>query len=103
MCTAASLAVHMDDTVLAELMTLVLDKLDSPLERKLPQVYMQTMGGISKAVGFRFGPFLARAVPLAIKHCEDASEESDELRESCLQALQNVTGYCSQVRICARC
>ena len=42
----------------------------------------------SRTVGYRFAAQLPRAVPLIIRHCGQASEEDDELREACLQALE---------------
>ena len=42
----------------------------------------------SRTVGYRFAAQLPRGIPLVIRHCGQASEEDDELREACLQALE---------------
>jgi hypothetical protein len=36
-------------------------------------------------VGYRFGRYLNDAVPLVVRHCDQAGEGDDELREYCLQ------------------
>ena len=42
----------------------------------------------SRTVGYRFAAQLPQGVPLVIRHCGQASEEDDELREACLQTLE---------------
>ena len=54
----------------------VLSKLDNPLAI------------CSRAVGHRFGKQLPVALPLVMQHCKSASENDDELRETCLQTLE---------------
>lgn len=39
----------------------------------------------SRAVGYRFGPYLQDTVPLLINYCKTASENDEELREYSLQ------------------
>lgn len=39
----------------------------------------------SRAVGFRFGTHLDRAVPLAMDYCNTSGEEDYEIKEYCLQ------------------
>lgn len=66
---------------------------------------IQMIGAFSRAVGYRFGPHLAEAVPILISYCENASENDDELRENSLQALESfvlrcareVTPYCEMI------
>lgn len=66
---------------------------------------IQMIGAFSRAVGYRFGPHLAEAVPILISYCENASEIDDELRENSLQALESfvlrcareVTPYCEMI------
>ena len=41
----------------------------------------------SRAVGYRFGPYLQDTVPLLINYCKSASENDEELREYSLQVL----------------
>ena len=40
-------------------------------------------------MGWRFGQYLEKAVPLAVNYCQGAGEGEDELQEYCLQALES--------------
>lgn len=54
----------------------------------------------SRAVGYRFGPHLAEAVPILISYCENASENDDELRENSLQvSVQFLDMICEAVAV----
>ena len=50
-------------------------------------LYVQLLGAMARAVGYRFGKHVAAAMPLVATLCRDASDEgSEQLREHCLQA-----------------
>uniref|UniRef100_A0A383VAE3 TATA-binding protein interacting (TIP20) domain-containing protein n=1 Tax=Tetradesmus obliquus TaxID=3088 RepID=A0A383VAE3_TETOB len=51
--------------------------------------YVQGVGALSKAVGYRFGRHLTEAVPLMVQYGQKAAEGDDELREYALQALES--------------
>eukprot|EP00879_Flechtneria_rotunda_P007662 GHRR01008035.1.p1 GENE.GHRR01008035.1~~GHRR01008035.1.p1 ORF type:complete len:648 (+),score=253.35 GHRR01008035.1:1250-3193(+) len=51
--------------------------------------YVQGVGMLSRAVGYRFGRHFQAAVPLVIKYAQQAAEGDDELREFALQALES--------------
>ncbi len=44
--------------------------------------------GCRRAAGWRFGRHLDTAVPLVLERCQAAEQGDDEMRESCLQALE---------------
>uniref|UniRef100_A0A383V8K4 TATA-binding protein interacting (TIP20) domain-containing protein n=1 Tax=Tetradesmus obliquus TaxID=3088 RepID=A0A383V8K4_TETOB len=50
--------------------------------------YVQGVGALSKAVGYRFGRHLTEAVPLMVQYGQKAAEGDDELREYALQAAE---------------
>ena len=43
----------------------------------------------SRAVGYRFGPYLDTVLPLLVRFCKNASENDDEAREQSLQVSRN--------------
>ena len=65
--------------------------------------FLQTLSMICRAVGFRLGRYLSALVPLLVSFCGTANEEiedndereaRDELRESCLHALEALVLQC---------
>ncbi|KAF6251732.1 armadillo-type protein [Scenedesmus sp. NREL 46B-D3] len=59
------------------------------LKPDIARSYVQGVGALSKAVGYRFGRHLAEAVPLMVQYGQKAAEGDDELREYALQALES--------------
>ena len=66
---------------------------------------IQTIGGISRNVGFRLGPYLATILPLFLSYCSPPSSEDDEdddsqreqlneVRENCLYAIESFVIRC---------
>ncbi|GFR41084.1 hypothetical protein Agub_g1724, partial [Astrephomene gubernaculifera] len=91
----AALSVFLSDEALAGVVGPLLQQLQQPgLKPDFARTYMQAVGQISRAVGYRFGRYLGTAVPLAIRHCDNAAEGDDELREHCLQALEGFVLRC---------
>jgi len=95
-CVAA-LAPHLNDERLAGVLSHLLARLGPKgcAKRDATRTLVLTLGAVSRAVGFRFGPHLAAAVPLAIAHCDRAGEGDDEMREACLQALEGFATHCA--------
>eukprot|EP00879_Flechtneria_rotunda_P020033 GHRR01021062.1.p1 GENE.GHRR01021062.1~~GHRR01021062.1.p1 ORF type:complete len:122 (+),score=34.25 GHRR01021062.1:398-763(+) len=52
--------------------------------------YVQGVGMLSRAVGYRFGRHFQAAVPLVIKYAQQAAEGDDELREFALQVTMSL-------------
>ncbi|EFJ52089.1 hypothetical protein VOLCADRAFT_79240 [Volvox carteri f. nagariensis] len=91
----AALSVFLNDDALESVVTYLLTALQAPnAKADFVRTYIQAVGQISRAVGYRFGRYLATAVPLAISHCNKATEGDDELREHCLQALEGFVLRC---------
>lgn len=91
-CTAA-LAQCAGDEVFAHLISAVLSAMDSGDAGTMVQV----VGGISRTVGFRLGPYVDQIVPVLFAQLDSASgEEGDVLRESCLQSIESLVKRCPQ-------
>lgn len=61
------------------------------------RTFVQTIGAISVAVGYRLGKYLNQIVPLVAKHCKEAGtedESDEELRENCLQTFEALVLRC---------
>lgn len=83
---AAALSAYLNDEQLATVISHVLSGLQSKsLKPDIARAYIQAVGHISRAVGYRFGKHLPVTVPLVIDYCQQAKEGDDELREYCLQ------------------
>ncbi len=81
---------YLSDDLLNETISHLLSQMGSNGQKPdVVRTYMQTIGLVSRAVGWRFGRHLAVAVPLVIRYCGEAKEGDDELREFCLQALES--------------
>ncbi|KAG2500009.1 hypothetical protein HYH03_002291 [Edaphochlamys debaryana] len=91
----AALSVFLNDDALAGVVGHLLAALQAPgVRADTARTYVQAVGQISRAVGYRFGRYLGTAVPLAVQHCDRAAEGDDELREHCLQALEGFVLRC---------
>lgn len=85
----AALAPCAADGLLAETCERVLQRLSAPgLKTDEARTYVQAVGGLARAAGYRFGPHLQKAVPLLSGFCADAREGDEELHEYGLQALE---------------
>eukprot|EP00250_Pteridium_aquilinum_P018481 c24109_g1_i1 orf=324-4016(+) len=102
----AMLASSLSDDLLGRAIFHVIELLKRrDLKPEMIRTNIQMIGAFSRAVGYRFGPHLAEAVPILISYCENASENDDELRENSLQALESfvlrcareVTPYCEMI------
>jgi cullin-associated NEDD8-dissociated protein 1 len=65
----AAVSVHLTDQTLSLVITELLDQLSSKSGSKqdIIRVYIQTVGLVSRSIGYRFGPHLPLAVPSIIK------------------------------------
>eukprot|EP00884_Botryococcus_braunii_P010434 jgi/Botrbrau1/19392/Bobra.0338s0022.1 len=85
----AGLAPHFTDEQLLVIYESLFGSLQSSGGKKdVQSVYIQTLGALSKALGWRFGAQLPVAIPIVVQYCEEAGESDDEFRENCLQALE---------------
>eukprot|EP00798_Chlamydomonas_sp_ICE-L_P008749 gene8749-33610_t len=93
----AAIAAFLNDELLGTAITQLVSKLqESGVKADVTRTYIQAVGLISRAVGYRFGKHLGVALPLIVKHCDAAAaaEGDDELRENCLQALESFIHKC---------
>lgn len=70
------------------------------------QTCMQAVAACAKALGFRFGPYVATVLPLVMDRCRAASQQSDsssgaEEKEAALHAITAVVQYCAEVCCCS--
>ncbi|DBB08467.1 hypothetical protein WJX82_000009 [Trebouxia sp. C0006] len=85
----ASLALHLSGEQLDEVnKTLIAQLQQRNIKPDAARTYVQTIGAVSRSIGYRFGKHLPAVIPLVIKFSHDAAEGDDELREHCLQALE---------------
>ncbi len=101
-CVGA-LAVVSSDVLLNQLVSALLDQIAVSEEQKHAvhtRTLIQTIGTISRTVGYRLGRHLNRIVPLFLRFCGDADDESqqtdeaNELRESCFPGLESCVHTC---------
>ncbi|CAI5988630.1 unnamed protein product [Closterium sp. NIES-64] len=91
----ASLAASLSDDLLARATKSVVALLQrTDLKPDMTRSYIQMVGALCRAVGYRFGPHLAVVLPLVVGFCEGASENDDEIREYSLQALESFVVRC---------
>lgn len=89
-----SLAVVSSDLLLNELVNQVLGKIEDGTSQQSTQTLIQSIGTISRTVGYRLGCHLPRIVPLFIRFCGDPDDEdqhtdaANELRENCFPGLK---------------
>lgn len=85
-----AVAPFLHDSLLDQVTQHLISKLQGGgLKPDIVRTYVQGLGIISKAVGYRYGRYLSESVPLVIQYGHKASEGDDELREFVLQALEN--------------
>lgn len=109
-----SIAVVSSDALLNRLVEKVLEMIEPSSPRSLSssssssssksssdtRTLIQTIGTISRTVGYRLGRHLDRLVPIVIKFCGDPSDESqhndvaNELREHCFPGLESFVLRC---------
>ena len=102
MC-AAALSVHLDDSKTEELMKELMQCVQSSQSSEAAQTCMQAVAACAKALGFRFGPYVAAVLPLVMERCRAASQQADgstgaEEKEAALHAITAVVHYCAEVR-----
>ncbi|GIL73243.1 hypothetical protein Vretimale_4847 [Volvox reticuliferus] len=91
----AALSMFLNNDTLEGVVSFLLAALQGPsIKPDYVRTYIQAVGQISRAVGYRFGRYLTTAVPLVISYCNKAAEGDDELREHCLQALEGFVLRC---------
>lgn len=102
----ACLASSLSDDLLTKATVEVVGSLQrKPMKAEITRTNIQMIGALSRAVGYRFGPYLGDTVPLLLHYCKSASENDEELREYSLQALESfllrcprdISPYCDQI------
>jgi hypothetical protein len=92
----ALLAVHESNELFGALIEHLL-KIADAKGTKLDQVrtVIQLFGAVSRSVGYKLGPYLARVVPLVARHCDSEKAGDDQdLREHCLQCFETLLQRC---------
>lgn len=98
-----SLAVVSSDALLNRLLERLLELIDPPepsTKSSDTRTLIQTIGTISRTVGYRLGRHLDRLIPLIIRFCGDPNDESqqndaaNELREHCFPAIESFVLRC---------
>eukprot|EP00850_Spirogloea_muscicola_P001350 SM000005S17147 [mRNA] locus=s5:408611:419235:+ [translate_table: standard] len=91
----ASLSSSMSDALLLGVTRAIVQQMVKAKSKvDIVRSYIQMIGALCRAVGYRFGPHLAELVPLLTSYCKEASESDDELRENSLQALESFVLRC---------
>jgi cullin-associated NEDD8-dissociated protein 1 len=102
-----SLAVVSSDALLNDLVNVLLDRINE-IEKtnkknstsQESRTLIQTIGTISRTVGYRLGKHLSRIIPLFLHFLGDSNDEStqndayNELRESCFPGLESFVLRC---------
>lgn len=100
-----SLAVVSSDALLNRLVQTLLEKIESSEKKSSSssqetRTLIQTIGTISRTVGYRLGRHLERIIPLFVRFCGDPADESqhtdtaNELRENCFPGLESFVLRC---------
>jgi len=93
----ASLSTHLNNALLGKVCNEIFEPLsNASVTTDASQAYLHLLGAVSRSVGYRFGCYLPKAIPLIMKHCDSAGEEDCEVRENCLQALESFVECCPQ-------
>jgi hypothetical protein len=104
----SALAPALGDANLETLVTTLLGGLDrkkgvkSGVGSADPRTLIQTIGSVSRQVGYRLGRHLARIIPLFLEWLGDPTEtspERDEQRENCLQVRGGAVGLGGECRV----
>lgn len=92
--TLGPLVGYLDDKSFNSLMVDVIIK---NIEGTQPDVYIQSVGVISKAAGVRVGEYLPRIIPALQRYCQqkvDDPETTVQLWQDCLQAFEFIITRC---------
>ncbi|CAM9970460.1 unnamed protein product [Ascophyllum nodosum] len=95
-----SIAVVVSESLLNRLAVHLLQKIAESPQPDVVRTLIQTIGTISRTVGYRLGRHLDSIVPLFLKFCGDPEDESqhteaaDELRENCFQGFESFVVRC---------
>ena len=100
-----SLAVVSSDALLNRLVEIILEQIDCAEKKKGnasvdTRTLIQTIGTISRTVGYRLGRHLERLVPLFLRFCGEPDDESlqndaaNELREHCFPGIESFVLRC---------
>lgn len=102
-----SLAVVSNDTLLDELIKVLLTRIQEldkngkgSATSQESRTLIQTIGTISRMVGYRLGKFLSEIIPLFIRFCGHPDDEdshndaANELREGCFPGLESFVLRC---------
>ncbi|KAL8162625.1 hypothetical protein V2J09_014114, partial [Rumex salicifolius] len=102
----ASLSSSLSDDLLAKAIVEVVNLVKRKgMKPEMTRTNIQMIGSLSRAVGYRFGPYLGDAVPLLMSYCASTAEIDEELREYSLQALESfllrcprdISSYCDKI------
>jgi hypothetical protein len=113
---AAFVVVHMGEADVGRLVAALEDRLGalpagadcSKEQADASAAYVQALGATSKALGFRFGPYVATSVPLLVERSavdvdgDDAPEAAAQkcaAKEGSLLAITNIVQFCAEVRM----
>jgi cullin-associated NEDD8-dissociated protein 1 len=107
-----SIAISLNDELLRSLientdrgLLTMLKKISSKSGSKGKDVtIIQTIGSVSRNVGYRLGPFLKSLLPVFLDYCKPPSDDEDddgrdqvnEVRENCLYAIESFVMRCPQ-------
>jgi cullin-associated NEDD8-dissociated protein 1 len=100
-----SLAVVSSDVLLNRLVEIILEKIEASEQKSTKstadvRTLIQTIGTISRTVGYRLGRHLDRLIPLFLRFCGDPEDENqqtdsaNELRENCFPGLESFVLRC---------
>ncbi|CAM9481770.1 unnamed protein product, partial [Ectocarpus sp. 8 AP-2014] len=95
-----SVAVVVSESLLNRLAVHLLQKISESPPPDVVRTLIQTIGTISRTVGYRLGRHLDSIVPLFFQFCGDPEDESlhteaaDELRENCFQGFESFVMRC---------
>ncbi|KAK1382847.1 Cullin-associated NEDD8-dissociated protein 1 [Heracleum sosnowskyi] len=92
----ASLATSLSDNLLEKATVEVVNLLRNTVKPEIARTSVQMIGALCHSVGDRFGTYLRLTIPVLKSYCISESENSEELRECILQAMESFLLVCSR-------